>query len=45
MARGVPGGEAVANLPTAVWLDRVATIDGVPGTMGLRDHLDAAMAR
>jgi cellulose 1,4-beta-cellobiosidase len=39
------GGTAVANQPTAVWLDRIAAINGVSGGMGLRAHLDAALAQ
>jgi cellulose 1,4-beta-cellobiosidase len=42
------GGAAIANQPTAVWLDRIAAItSGSAGenTMGLRDHLDAALAQ
>ncbi|MBG6064865.1 glycoside hydrolase family 6 protein [Micromonospora ureilytica] len=38
-----PGGDAVAGEPTAVWLDRIARIEGADGTMGLRAHLDAAV--
>ncbi|MCC5036386.1 glycoside hydrolase family 6 protein [Streptomyces sp. WAC 00631] len=40
------GGQAIADEPTAVWLDRIEAIDsGSAGenTMGLRDHLDAAL--
>ncbi|HZG04822.1 MAG TPA: glycoside hydrolase family 6 protein [Streptomyces sp.] len=40
------GGAAIANQPTAVWLDRRAAItSGSAGenSMGLRDHLDAAL--
>ncbi|WP_374117796.1 glycoside hydrolase family 6 protein [Streptomyces sp. S07_1.15] len=40
------GGQAIADEPTAVWLDRIKAIDsGSAGenTMGLRDHLDAAL--
>ncbi|MFB7511208.1 glycoside hydrolase family 6 protein, partial [Streptomyces broussonetiae] len=42
-AAAEPGGSRVSSRPTAVWLDRIATIDGVNGAMGLRDHLDAAL--
>lgn len=35
----------VAKYPTAVWLDRIAAIQGAPGRMGLRQHLDAALAQ
>jgi cellulose 1,4-beta-cellobiosidase len=44
-AASVPGGVAVADQPTAVWLDRIATIEGADGRMGLRDHLDEALAQ
>lgn len=49
-ASAEPGGDRVANTPTAVWLDRIAAIAGTPnsqsnGAMGLRDHLDAALAQ
>ncbi|WP_309232024.1 glycoside hydrolase family 6 protein [Micromonospora tarensis] len=40
-----PGGAAVAGQPTAVWLDRIARIGGAGGAMGLREHLDAAIAQ
>ncbi|MET0350453.1 MAG: glycoside hydrolase family 6 protein [Rhizobacter sp.] len=39
---------AAAAFPTAVWLDRLAAIDGAKasgGAMGLVDHLDAAVAQ
>ncbi|MEU5086411.1 glycoside hydrolase family 6 protein [Streptomyces sp. NPDC021356] len=42
-AAAEPGGSRIANQPTAVWLDRIATIEGVDGGMGLRDHLDEAL--
>ncbi|MEH0822309.1 MULTISPECIES: glycoside hydrolase family 6 protein [unclassified Micromonospora] len=43
-----PGGSRVSNNPTAVWLDRIAAINGTTGSssngaMGVRDHLDAAL--
>ncbi|PYC66861.1 cellobiohydrolase [Micromonospora arborensis] len=44
-AAAEPGGEAVAGQPTAVWLDRIARIEGEAGGMGLREHLDAALAQ
>ena len=45
-----PGGSRVSSNPTAVWLDRIAAINGTTGSssngsMGLRDHLDAALAQ
>jgi cellulose 1,4-beta-cellobiosidase len=47
-AESVPGGSRVSNNPTAVWLDRIAAIEGTDnsssnGAMGVRDHLDAAL--
>jgi cellulose 1,4-beta-cellobiosidase len=42
-AAAEPGGGAIADQPTGVWLDRIAAIEGVNGGMGLRDHLDAAL--
>ncbi|MEU6257960.1 glycoside hydrolase family 6 protein [Streptomyces sp. NPDC047043] len=39
------GGSRISNQPTGVWLDRIAAINGVGGGMGLRDHLDAALAQ
>jgi cellulose 1,4-beta-cellobiosidase len=39
------GGSRVSSQPTGVWLDRIAAINGVNGGMGLRDHLDAALAQ
>jgi cellulose 1,4-beta-cellobiosidase len=44
-AEGEPGGSRVSNNPTGVWLDRTAAIKGVNGGMGLRDHLDEAVAQ
>jgi cellulose 1,4-beta-cellobiosidase len=44
------GGGAIANQPTAVWLDSIASIPHRPSgaryrTMGLVEHLDAALAQ
>ncbi|MEV0739697.1 glycoside hydrolase family 6 protein [Streptomyces sp. NPDC050549] len=39
------GGSRISNQPTGVWLDRIAAINGVGGGMGLRAHLDAALAQ
>jgi cellulose 1,4-beta-cellobiosidase len=39
------GGSAIANQPTFVWMDRIAAIQGANGAMGLRAHLDAAVAQ
>ncbi|GIJ52157.1 glucanase [Virgisporangium aliadipatigenens] len=49
-AESVSGGNRVSNNPTGVWLDRIAAIEGTDdsssnGSMGLRDHLDAAVAQ
>ncbi|MEV0534837.1 glycoside hydrolase family 6 protein [Kitasatospora sp. NPDC050463] len=42
-AAAEPGGSAVADQPTAIWLDRIAAITGTPGHQGLRAHLDNAV--
>jgi cellulose 1,4-beta-cellobiosidase len=39
------GGSRISSQPTGVWLDRIAAINGVNGGMGLRAHLDAALAQ
>ncbi|MFE4965522.1 glycoside hydrolase family 6 protein [Streptomyces sp. NPDC056660] len=39
------GGSRISSQPTGVWLDRIAAIAGVNGGMGLRAHLDAALAQ
>ena len=49
-ANAEPGGDRIANTPTAVWIDRIAAIEGTPnsqsnGPMGVRDHLDEALAQ
>ncbi|GAA5194720.1 glycoside hydrolase family 6 protein [Rugosimonospora acidiphila] len=44
-ANSEPGGSRVSNSSTAVWLDRIAAIAGADGAMGLRAHLDAALAQ
>jgi cellulose 1,4-beta-cellobiosidase len=48
-AAAEPGGDAIADQPTAVWLDRISAIEGndspTTGSMGLRDHLDEAVAQ
>jgi len=44
-ADGEPGGSRISNTPTGVWMDRIAAIYGTSGGMGLRDHLDAAVAQ
>lgn len=44
-AAAEPGGSAIANLNTAVWMDRIGAIEGSATQMGLRDHLDEALAQ
>ena len=44
-AESVPGGHRVSNTPTGIWLNRVSQISGEPGELGLRAHLDAALAQ
>ncbi|MQS07856.1 glycoside hydrolase family 6 protein [Streptomyces alkaliphilus] len=48
-AASEPGGSAIAHLPTGVWLDRIAAIEGAGQagnrTMGLREHLDEAVVQ
>jgi cellulose 1,4-beta-cellobiosidase len=44
-AAAEPGGTRVSNQPTGVWLDRIAAISGSSSSMGLRAHLDAALAQ
>lgn len=39
------GGSRISNQPTGVWLDRIAAISRASGSMGLRAHLDAALAQ
>lgn len=39
------GGSSIANSSTAVWLDRIAAINGANGAMGLKAHLDEAVAQ
>ncbi|WP_425451518.1 glycoside hydrolase family 6 protein [Sphaerisporangium album] len=42
-AAAEPGGSAVANISTGVWLDRIAAIAGSSSAKGLAAHLDAAL--
>ncbi|MGC5053670.1 glycoside hydrolase family 6 protein [Micromonospora sp. DT48] len=47
-AESVSGGNRVSNISTAVWIDRIAAIEGTEdsqsnGPMGIRDHLDEAL--
>ncbi|GAA1634092.1 glycoside hydrolase family 6 protein [Actinoplanes couchii] len=49
-AESVSGGSRVSNNPTAVWIDRIAAIEGTDGSssngsMGVRDHLDRALTQ
>ncbi|MCN9240606.1 glycoside hydrolase family 6 protein [Streptomyces sp. RY43-2] len=44
-AAAEPGGSAVANTPTAVWLDSISAISGSNGKMGLQEHLDKAVSQ
>ncbi|MFJ6574259.1 glycoside hydrolase family 6 protein [Streptomyces sp. NPDC091292] len=44
-ATAEPGGSAIADEPTFVWMDRIAAIQGTSGAKGLRAHLDAALAQ
>lgn len=39
------GGSKIANVNTAVWMDRIGAIAPADGSFGLRDHLDAALAQ
>ena len=46
----VSGGEAIANVSTGVWMDRIAAIEAYDGqtpneNFGLREHLDAVLAQ
>ncbi|OKI31411.1 hypothetical protein A6A25_26775 [Saccharothrix sp. CB00851] len=42
-AAAEPGGAAVAQQPTGVWLTSIASVHGTNGRMGLRAHLDEAL--
>ncbi|MFI7021883.1 glycoside hydrolase family 6 protein [Micromonospora sp. NPDC049900] len=47
-AESVTGGNRVSSISTAVWIDRIAAIEGTDnsqsnGPMGIRDHLDEAL--
>ncbi|MEU6744034.1 glycoside hydrolase family 6 protein [Streptosporangium sandarakinum] len=42
-AKAEPGGTAVAEISTGVWLDRIAAIEGTSSAKGLREHLDEAV--
>ncbi|MFC9460414.1 glycoside hydrolase family 6 protein [Streptomyces sp. NPDC056983] len=44
-AAAEPGGSAIADEPSFVWMDRIAAIEGAGDAMSLREHLDAALAQ
>ncbi|AOS62181.1 glycoside hydrolase family 6 protein [Actinoalloteichus hymeniacidonis] len=48
-AASEPGGSAIADEPTFVWMDRISAIEGngspTTGDYGLRDHLDEAVTQ
>jgi Cellobiohydrolase A (1,4-beta-cellobiosidase A) len=44
-AAAEPGGSAISDQPTFVWLDRIAAIQGTSDARGLKAHLDAAKAQ
>jgi cellulose 1,4-beta-cellobiosidase len=39
------GGTAISNISTGIWLDRIAAIAPTDGSMGLVDHLNAALTQ
>ncbi|GAA3015956.1 glycoside hydrolase family 6 protein [Streptomyces fulvorobeus] len=42
-AAAEPGGSAIADEPSFVWMDRIAAIEGVGEALSLREHLDEAL--
>ncbi|MFE6757024.1 glycoside hydrolase family 6 protein [Streptomyces sp. NPDC057684] len=42
-AAAEPGGSAIADEPSFVWMDRIAAIEGAGDAMSLREHLDEAL--
>ncbi|GAA3870384.1 glycoside hydrolase family 6 protein [Streptomyces sedi] len=46
-ASAEPGGDAIADEPTAVWLDQISAIEGgsAGNSTGLREHLDNALVQ
>ncbi|WP_449061313.1 glycoside hydrolase family 6 protein [Planomonospora algeriensis] len=42
-AAAEPGGDAVADISTGVWMDRIAAIEGSSSAKGLRAHLEEAL--
>nr|WSW71637.1 glycoside hydrolase family 6 protein [Streptomyces sp. NBC_00995] len=45
LAAAEPGGAAIADTPSFVWMDRIAAIEGSASKMSLREHLDTALAQ
>ncbi|HTO72910.1 MAG TPA: glycoside hydrolase family 6 protein, partial [Gemmatimonadales bacterium] len=43
-ANAEPGGSRISNQPTGIWMDQIAAITGANGAMGMRAHLDNALA-
>jgi cellulose 1,4-beta-cellobiosidase len=37
------GGSAIADMSTAIWMDRIGAIEGSDSKMGLKEHLDTAL--
>ncbi|MEE2040974.1 glycoside hydrolase family 6 protein [Nocardiopsis sp. CT-R113] len=48
-AAAEPGGSAISDQPTGVWMDQISAIEGndspTTGSMGLREHLDEAVVQ
>lgn len=44
-AAAEPGGAAIADEPSFVWMDRIAAITGTATSRGLRAHLDTALTQ
>jgi cellulose 1,4-beta-cellobiosidase len=48
-AAAEPGGSAIADEATGVWIDRISAIEGngspTTGSMGIKDHLDEAVSQ
>ncbi|MEU3260582.1 glycoside hydrolase family 6 protein [Streptomyces albidoflavus] len=42
-AAAEPGGSAIADEPSFVWMDRIAAIEGTSSARGLEEHLDTAL--
>jgi cellulose 1,4-beta-cellobiosidase len=43
-ANAETGGSRISNQPTGIWMDQIAAIAGTGGAMGMRAHLDNALA-